>query len=490
MTSKVCIIKRDVYDYPNCRQKGYRPAVAYPEYLFPRDLSEQNQIYDMVREGLARMQYDKENYGTADWNPLGEFVKPGDFVVIKPNMVMDVNSSGAGTDCLYTHPSVVAAVVDYVLIALKGKGKIIIGDAPMQSCRFEHLVRESGYSNLLEYYKEKDLNETEVLLEDFRELVSKSEYGVRRYTLNDQESIVVDLRENSEFARESQYFYDHMRITNYDPNLLQEHHKVDRHEYCVNKRILEADVIINIPKPKTHRKAGVTVALKNMVGISARKEYLPHHTNGSLAEGGDEYLDRSKLKACRSYLEDRINCLSQTRHAYKRAFIFKIIVHIFKFLLGFTKENYYEGSWYGNDTIGKTIVDLNKILFYSDKTGILHSSIQRKYFIVADMIIAGEKEGPIAPTSKELGVIAIGENPVCFDEIIGTLMGAKIEYIKTFWHARNPIGKYVLVNSDVTGYLVSNDERYNNKKIAEVKKEDKWYFRPTNGWQEGFYEKQ
>ena len=30
---------------------------------------------------------------------------------------------------------------------------------------------------------------------------------------------------------------------------------------------------------------------------------------------------------------------------------------------------YAEGSWYGNDTISKTIVDLNRIAIYADKTG-------------------------------------------------------------------------------------------------------------------------
>ena len=38
-------------------------------------------------------------------------------------------------------------------------------------------------------------------------------------------------------------------------------------EYCISEACLEADVIINLPKPKTHRKAGFTGALKNMIGV-------------------------------------------------------------------------------------------------------------------------------------------------------------------------------------------------------------------------------
>ena len=33
-------------------------------------------------------------------------------------------------------------------------------------------------------------------------------------------------------------------------------------EYCISNTILDADVIINIPKLKTHKKAGITVCLK------------------------------------------------------------------------------------------------------------------------------------------------------------------------------------------------------------------------------------
>jgi len=36
---------------------------------------------------------------------------------------------------------------------------------------------------------------------------------------------------------------------------------------------------------KLHRKAGITCALKNLIGINGNKEYLPHHRlGGSQAE--------------------------------------------------------------------------------------------------------------------------------------------------------------------------------------------------------------
>ena len=88
---------------------------------------------------------------------------------------------------------------------------------------------------------------------------------------------------------------------------------------------------------------------------------------------------------------------------------------------------------------------MNKILFYADKGGIMRDSVQRKYLIVADMIVSGQKEGPVAPSALNVGMIAAGTNPVCFDEAIAALMGAKNDRIDTLRQARNTHGGYKLV---------------------------------------------
>ena len=87
------------------------------------------------------------------------------------------------------------------------------------------------------------------------------------------------------------------RVTMYDHRLMQAHHDQRKHEYLVSNSVLDADLIINLAKLKCHSKAGITGALKNLVGINGHKEYLPHHTNGSPAEGGDQYACRSMGEA-------------------------------------------------------------------------------------------------------------------------------------------------------------------------------------------------
>ena len=56
-------------------------------------------------------------YDTAEWNPLGNLISPGDKVLLKPNWVLDRNTlSGGSFDCVVTHSSVIEAVLHYVVL--------------------------------------------------------------------------------------------------------------------------------------------------------------------------------------------------------------------------------------------------------------------------------------------------------------------------------------------------------------------------------------
>ena len=487
--SNIAIVKSEKYTYP--KNHSFRPSRKYPEYLFNDQISkEDNQIYEMVRNSFILLGYDKSNINLKSWNPLKDFISPGNTVLIKPNMVMDINENKeSGVDCLYTHPSVVAAVIDYVLIALKGNGKIIIGDAPMQECNFDNLIKESGYLSLLEFYRDNVRN-ISIELKDFRELISIQKKNIRYSSVQEKKGKAVALNEESAFFNNN-FSEKQIRITNYDPSILLNHHTKNLHEYYINKDVLNADVIINMPKPKTHRKAGVTISLKNMVGINARKEYLPHHTKGALCEGGDEYLNKSILKKFESNLLDKRNYYMQTQKAYKKAALIGEIAAIVSKLNSFySKDHYKEGSWFGNNTISRTITDLNKIIFYCNKNGIIQHTPQRKYLIIADMIVSGEKEGPIYPSQKEVGIIAVGENPVCFDEIIAKIMGAKLEYISTLKYARDTSStKLKLVKESQTAFCISNDNRWNNKFLEDLCDDSILYFIPSSGWLSAFKRK-
>ena len=216
---KICIVKKNISSYPS-KKYVFRPSVNYPEYLYKEDISlENNPVYEMVRQGLEMMGFDEEKIGTSEWNPMGEIIKPGDCVLIKPNMVLHKNGSGCGTDCLFTHPSLVAAMIDYIVIALQGKGRIIVGDAPLQECVFETLTENSGYRQMIEFYQGKGVD---VSLVDFRNVKTYEKDGVHFLQSEEGENgIVVKLNRESAFSDIDEKRMQNLRITNYDPRILQ-----------------------------------------------------------------------------------------------------------------------------------------------------------------------------------------------------------------------------------------------------------------------------
>ncbi|SFN78743.1 protein of unknown function [Pseudobutyrivibrio sp. UC1225] len=479
MNIDVAIYKTDKACYPT-KNSLFRPSRRYPEYIFNDISNEENNVYDSVREAIHLFGYDKENYGKKEWNPFGNIINEHTSVLIKPNLVMDLNRTGEGTECLYTQPSVIAPVIDYVIKAQNGKGIIVVGDAPMQECRFDRLIEESGLEELINYYKSKGIN---ISLVDFREVKSEIVMGSHKQTVEDKQSgTIINLDENSEFYNCDEKLLKKLRITNYDPRGLAAHHNGEKHEYYVSNYLLDADVVINMPKPKTHRKAGVTIAMKNMVGINSRKEFLPHHTVGSVSSGGDEYKKKSLLRIFSDNLYDYKN-MKEAEGKYLLARPAFCFAYGFKILANLIHNEPGEGSWSGNHTISRTITDLNKIIVYADKNGKLCKSPQRKMIIIADMIIAGEKEGPVLPSPKKLGVIAVGENQVAFDIAIATLMGADVKKIPTIQNASS-VEEFNFGKLD-NPRIISNRIEYSGL-LSNIDKSSFWNFVPTSGWTEVF----
>lgn len=115
--SNVYIIKLDNSIYPKI--PPFHPKDSFPEYKFGVFSEEENYIYTAFRNLLKLMKLDDENYGSENWNPFKQFITPGDTVLIKPNLVIDRIKD---QEALTTHGSIIRAIVDYTIIALKVKG--------------------------------------------------------------------------------------------------------------------------------------------------------------------------------------------------------------------------------------------------------------------------------------------------------------------------------------------------------------------------------
>lgn len=471
LNRQVAVIQKDVYQYPG-KADAFSPSELYPEYPFGEQAvsCRKNLVYGMVREGFAMLGFDKEHMGTPQWNPLGGFIKPGDFVLIKPNMVMHENHIASnGTECLITHPSVIRAVLDFVVIALGNSGHIVVGDAPLQSCDFEKLIKRHGFDKLISFYKKRGID---VELLDFRLITSHIKNGFVD---------IIDKREGTgctpvdigSVSVQKKGGYDRLRVTSYNPDEMRKHHNPKKHEYLVATPVLLADVIINLPKPKTHRKAGLTGALKNLIGINGNKDWLPHHRKGSKEEGGDEYLKRNVFKKAEADVLDAINRKINDRLFPKGL---KALQKGMSILGSATASDpYREGSWYGNDTIWRTISDLNRILLYCDKDGVLRKEVQRKVLNIGDMIISGEGEGPLMPTPRKKGILVFGANSVAFDTVVAEIMGFDYKKIPSVFKNYKK-GLYPLIDFSRNEIIIkSNREDSINPKGEKC-------FVPSSGW--------
>ena len=209
---------------------------------------------------------------------------------------------------------------------------------------------------------------------------------------------------------------------------MYKYHSKGHHKYLFPKSLLDSDVIINIPKLKTHRRTGITMALKNFMGLPALKDSLPHFTIGSPEEGGDQYIHPSIRKEIGTRMHDII----QSSRFVPVKFIFAVIKKInwnSHRIVPF-KDDIFEAMWPGNDTVWRTLLDLNRAAFYADKHGVLQKDVQRKYFCILDGIIGGEKDGPVATDPVDSGIVLGGYNPVAIDCVASTLIGFDIKKIR------------------------------------------------------------
>jgi len=353
---------------------------------------------------------------TATWNPLGELIRPGDAVVLKPNWVFHDNLSGQGMDCMVTHASVLGDVLDLVLRAKPGK--VVVGDAPIQGCDLPKLLEAAGYRSLKKLYTQAS---APIEWRDFRCAVLANPDGVwnRQTDLRPlTDYVLFDLGVESlleSIVRDA----DRFRVTMYNPDLMRQTHAPGLHQYLIAREVIEADVVINMPKLKTHKKACLTGALKNLVGINGNKDYLPHHRLGGSKTGGDCYAGGNLFKLAAECLSDAAN----QREGIPAYLLRQIELGSYGLARLTGADKNMDGSWHGNDTIWRTCLDLNRILLYGRPDGTFAELPRRKVLTITDAILCGEGDGPLAPTPHPLGMLTLAGNPVAAEYAHAHLMG-------------------------------------------------------------------
>ena len=408
----------------------YHPPRRYPELsAFEAQCDPTNHVYDAVRSILADLGLDRDNFGKPAWNPLRRFLTRGRRALIKPNWVLHSNPLDESIESLVTHTSLIRAAIDYLILALDGEGEIDVADAPLQGCDFEALVRRNAVGELMDRYRKRFPGITFSVL-DLRRTVLRG-HGGRITGLENQSEgagdprgyTLIDLGQDSLLA-EVQNRSARFRVTMYDPRLMRTHHDRRKHEYLVANSVLSADFVLNLPKLKCHVKAGITGALKNVVGINGRKEYLPHHTNGSPATGGDQYRRASIVKPLLNRVSDDY-WANLGRRATALNTLEALLMRVLHHASGrLDRDRLFDGGWSGNDTIPRTTLDLNHALyFYDPRARGLAADPVRNVLHVVDGVVAGEGYGPLRPAPKAAGVVLGGWNPLLVDTGGARLIG-------------------------------------------------------------------
>jgi uncharacterized protein (DUF362 family) len=408
-------------------------------------------------------------------------IHPGNKVILKPNWIRESHLSRASEwEQVITHPSVITAVLKKVLEKLEGKGRISIVDGPETASSFEkillhypvhlwkNMAREAGITlGIVDLREDEWISDGTVIIE--RRKLKGDPLG------STQINLLSDASEFNSHSPQNGYF-------GADSNILETNraHNGTDNLYRVSRTVLEADVFINLPKLKTHKKAGITASLKNLVGINTYKNFLPHNSIGTIKDGGDQFPVKTSKSTIESFLMPAIHqkILGKPRLAK----MFRPLMSLGKYMFGNNSQIIRGGSWYGNDTLWRTILDLNKVLFYANPDGSMSEdnlSNVKKYITVVDGILAGEGDGPKSPDCVNLGYLFCGTNPVATDAVCATFMGFDPLKIPAIANA------FLVKRYSLTYFsfdLIVAKFRDENLKLKEISPQFIKYFRPQKGW--------
>lgn len=416
--------------YP--RSAPYHPSEAYPEYPFADHVAlEKNYVYEGVRELFNKLGLDQERYGTRDWNPLGFLIEPGMTVVLKPNFVLSRHKEGKNLFSIITHPSVLRAVADYVWIALQGRGKIIIADAPQYDCNFHELLAATRLDEVVQFYS--GFSGPTVDLRDLRRYWSRWKHfsSLLEPLPGDPEGcLTVNLGKKS--ALYGKPHPEKLYGAVYHRSETIAHHQGEIHEYEVSRTVMQADVVISVPKLKVHKKVGVTLNAKGLVGICTNKNYLVHYTLTSPSQGGDQYpnglftpLEELLIRTER-WMYDHLLAPRSRYLEYLHRSIYWLHNHTTRCLGIKVDENKRlldAGNWYGNDSAWRMTVDLMRVFNFADRNGKICTTPQRRVFSVIDGIVGGDNNGPLTPDPVPAGVLIGGTNFLAVDLVATRVMG-------------------------------------------------------------------
>ncbi len=339
---------------------------------------EQSDVYSLVEKAL--MLSNPQN----PENPFTNLISPGDTVVIKPNW-----STQAIFPIPVTHTSTIYPIAEYAIKA--GAKTVRFVEGPMSI--YPNQKYFWGYNfinvyNMVDYLSQKypqvkiefqDANDDHFFWVD----VDKESEFYGKYD-------ITDLDHDGHRGFENNPFFNVADANNYNPK------KYKIAIYAIARSYLDSDVVINVPKLKTHNYIGITIALKNLMGLNLRT------TSHFLSPEALEFYQHQE-----NYKNFRESNSRDVPHHFSHKA---------------QKKYNPTNRMYFNDVLWRSLADLNKIILYADKKGRMTNIKQRNYFNVVDGIYGSEKNGPTCTDLTKPHVIVAGVDQVKVDAVCCRIM--------------------------------------------------------------------
>jgi len=422
---------------------------------------------------------------------VAESLPEGPFrnILIKPNWVRHQVDPRFPIQALVTSPRLIEAAIEACLLRYPGLKTITVADAPVQDCDFDLLCRQSGIDKLIEKYGQGPAGE-KIRFADLRRERFKNVNGF----LIPSGQAGGDPRGYREVILGKESFLDEIctgslsfRISDYEPQHMAQSHRPGWHRYLIASSALEADLVINLAKAKTHRLAGITGALKNLVGITGDKSSLAHFRSGSPAAGGDEFCPSTPaVVKLQSRCRERWQKKSPLAFEVGRRF-WQVLRRLWRIETELAPSdqgrNFYQagGAWPGNDTVWRMIYDLNKIALYAPREGGRLAAVpQRVCFCLVDAMVAGEGNGPLQPLPVEADLVVASPDPVAADLLLAAWMGFD-------WRRIRQLARYRRLQDAALGMFEPEQIRidWDGMRLTGIEQlPERRRFRPAPGWEE------
>ncbi len=402
------------------------------------------------------------------WHDLGASAEQ---VLFKPNLINHRHLTGGDYEAVVTQPEVLE-LAWRTADALALDGKRVVADAPQGDANFAQILASTGLDRWQRGRGVQVVDLRTVRYEGTPEMVTD------RVPLpgDPAGAVRVNLGSHSAFSDvEGRRYYG----ADYDIDYTNRHHTGDTQEYLFSGTALNSGIVVNLPKMKTHKKSGVTLSMKNLVGLNCDKNLLPHYSLGTPRDGGDAYMASTAQQRFEAGLLARLKPrLARSRTASRVAGFLKPAA---RSVLGDTLEVVRSGNWWGNDTIWRMILDLNRILLYARPDGTVASTPQRRTVSLIDGIVAGEGKGPEAPDRLDAGVVIAGTDFVAVDIAAATFMGLDYHRIPHLAHALDD-HSLPLTSVDVERITIESNVPAWESNLWEIDPVSMFSFTPHFGW--------